>query len=518
MRIINLNLINLFATALLFTSCTGLTGRILRRPFVLEGPQGASAIVYSINDASKKDTRSYLPHSRVAANESIELELGLYYIANDCSGFVFQHKGDGTKIPLSHFKINSAVDNSLIDSSGKKSVLINTQCHDPLDGHTLQWEDRQEFLLLPGSPQLIVGGRGVTVKTSSKNREEITLKLSEISVEGENPEGDLRFFVTPENVAAGEITSVVSVPLGKRLWIVPGDYSIEINGTTQIISVAKDVRRDVVLGALRIDSPKGFPMQERQNAGGGPIFAYINSGVLFNLNTDYLVFPGRYKVSLEGSDVSRLVEVSEKKVTLVKTLGAQINSPTCGPKYKSCKRPPRVTIHKERKPFALMHVDTDIPFLVLDDKYEFGVEGTRGLVKELNAQENGVHKETLARVKFNWEARPSEKHARTDMVRFETTGNPLFGKTLDMLFSKPEELYLPNGHYVLSYYVGELGSDRQKVRSEMTLQPGETREVTVPVYMDKAKGAAAESAADVSARTQKAKGDDLPSSLSPLKR
>lgn len=180
-----------------------------------------------------------------------------------------------------------------------------------------------------------------------------------------------------------------------------GRYQVEVNGSKQIINVKASSSQNIKLGVIRIASPKNFPIEERLRSGGQPIFAYINEKVLFRLNTDYPVFPGKYRVTLEGAEIEKYVTVNEDQVNEVKTRGVQILSPPCLEKYEKCRPPSRVTIHINRMPFILMSVLTDMPFLVFDQKYEYGIEGIKGIFKNLSTSEESVRTDKLGRVKIN---------------------------------------------------------------------------------------------------------------------
>jgi len=86
---------------------------------------------------------------------------------------------------------------------------------------------------------------------------------------------------------------------------------------------------------------------------------------------------------------------------------------------------------------------------------------------------------------MKWENKTSGPRMRTDLVRLEAKQSPVYGRSLDLLFSKPEEVLVPPGNYYLTYFLGDPNNERVKTKIELLIKPGETKEVTIPVYSDK---------------------------------
>jgi hypothetical protein len=288
---------------------------------------------------------------------------------------------------------------------------------------------------------------------------------------------------------------VFSLPARSEVWLLPGNYEIEINGSRRKVIVLPNERTIVSLGSLKVMSPKGFPMKTRVEMGSQPVFAYLSDGVLMNLDEEYSVFAGDYVLNLEASRLSTNISILPKQTTLVRTFGAQINPPKCET-GAVCKFSQFVTLHRDLKPFSLLAVPFGVPFLVLEDKVEYGVEGFRGIHRKMRASPEGVFKQTLARIKLKWEVRASQNRMRTDLVRLESREGELQGKSLDLLFTKPNEIIVPPGQYNLSYFLGDPSLDRQKTKIELNMGEGVTREVVVPIYVEKEKAKEAKDAGD----------------------
>lgn len=400
-------------------------------------------------------------------------------------------------------------------------AVIPTECVHPLTGLREVWQDRTHFDLLPGQVTLIVGGRRV-LTDFARNEEAVQyFDLVPVLVSAPGEVRSTRYFSQPIEPGSALPLPTVSAPVGDVLWMLPGNYRLEVNGTSQLVELTVQKGVGLSLGTMTVRSPSSFPMQERIRLGGQPIFAFINEGVLFNLDQPYLVFPGTYDVSLEGSYVRGDFSVYSGDSQTVQTHGVIVRTPPC-PDAQTCKAPPRVTIHSERRPFALMHVETDVPFLLLDQPYEYGVEGIRGVLKALKGRGDELEIEVLSRARINWRLMKGPPRVRTDLVRLESAGSGLFGKSLDLLFSRPTEIYVPAGLYELSYFVGEPSQERKKTKQQIQLPSGRTVNLDVPLYSDKVTSvplsrAGVDEGAEPGSRPERAeKPARLPSQLQPL--
>jgi hypothetical protein len=477
----------------------------------LDAPSEVELVLYRQSGAGEKKVLT--PVTLLKGGESIVIEPGDYMLANECSGYVFKQGPERvTKIPVRRLSLvlhgepeaqsertnyadalaevpGSLMDNSNSPSKGESTPpnslapLVHTQCRDPLDGQKSEWTNRRVFELLPGDTELKIAGKSYQVKNFGETSENISVDLYPVKILSEFGASETRFYITATDVESKSGHPVIGVPANGSTWLLPGQYSIEVNGSRKKLSIEKGAITEVSVGVIRVEIPADFPIEQRLKAGGQPVFVYLDGGALLNPDTDYVVFPGIYTVSIEGSEVQERFEVLEGKRTLVKTFAARVDAPPCPSEVTKCKRSPPITIHKEQKPYALMTVDTGLPFLLLEGSFEYGVEGMRGIKKSLTRRGDKLAVETLARVNINWQLRSAQGRYRTDLVRLESKSSNGFGKSLDLLFHKPNEVLVPAGAYDLTYFLGDPLLERSKSRQLLILEPGQTREVTVPVYI-----------------------------------
>jgi hypothetical protein len=417
----------------------------------------------------------------VRVGKSVELKPGSYFVATECSGYSFQHAANApTKIVISKVVLTRQPLPTNPDDPEEPLLL---ECTDPVDGQFSRWTDRTQFAVFPGATSFSLTKKLFSVTSSTTDPQTHVIPLAPVIVSGGEGSPKDKYFVLPDHKASAADSFVISAVAGKRVWVPPGTFFIEINGTRRQITVEKDIENEILAGTMRIEMPPAFSQDSRASAGGQPVFAYIDNGVLFNLNTDYLLMPGEYSLSIEGSDIKRLITVEPHKKTEVQTRAAQIDPPPC-PAGTTCRSPQKITLHKEKRPFSMLYVNPGVPFLVFDDVFEYGVDGTRGIFRTLPLGQTSLKKEMLARLKIEWEVRAASGRIRTDLVRVEAKGPPNFGRSLDLLFSKPDEIFLPPGSYALTYFVGDPANERPKTRIDFQLAEGSTQKVIVPLYVD----------------------------------
>ncbi|RDB35852.1 MAG: hypothetical protein DCC88_08090 [Spirobacillus cienkowskii] len=465
-------------------SCNKNTSEEGKQYLVFLGLPDKDVTLYKVIKKNESNNFFY-PLLRLKTNSKLLLPVGDYLLANECSSYEFTN--DGTtekKVVLSKLSLmfaNKSAENKKLNLSEN---TFNSLCNDPMNKQEHWYNNRSEFDVLPGQNTISISGRNVELNTQPTIFSDKKVSLWPVTLTSPNNTDSSKFFSLPTDLLSNEKRFVISSPVNGTLWLQKGRYQIEVNGTKRIIQV-KDFSNYVInLGVMKISSPRNFPIEERLKAGGQPIFAYVNEKVLFRLNTNYPVFPGKYRVALEGTEIEKFVDVAENEITEVKTRGVQISSPIC-PKNEKCRSPSRITVHTNRMPFVLMTVMADMPFLVFDQKYEYGIEGIKGVFKNLVASEEAVKIDKLGRVKIKWETRYTTGNTKTDFVRFESKSPFIFGKSIDLMYFKPEEVYLPEGDYWLTYFVGDQSLVLPKTRVDVVLTGGSTREVVIPVYTQK---------------------------------
>jgi hypothetical protein len=440
------------------------------------------------------------PLGKVRSDVVRDLSPGLYMVASECAASQVTVTSETVTTFTVHVLSFQRASQNLSLDSGQLAPL---SCRDPLDGQVQLLPSRLDWPLLPGENTFRLAERPITVLGGKDS----SVSLAALKLKPPHEFSKLSFYLMPNDSIGGQ---VVALPMGDFVWLLEGKYDVEINGSRRSFVLKAGEANEVPTGALRVESPPKFPMQRRLELGAQPVFAYLEGGVLLSLDQDYAVFDGEYILNLEGSELTSRVNVEPGSVTKVRTYGAQINRPKCSP-VEACRFNQFVTLHRDQKTFSLLNVPFDVPFLVLNDQVEYGVEGMRGIHRLLKTSSQGVEVEGLARLRLKWEVRASVNRMRTDLVRLEPRDTQLLGKSLDLLLGRPNELVVPPGAYNLTYFLGDPQLDRSKTKIPVELRAGDTQEIVVPIYTDKEKSG--ESAKEVS---PKAKNEE-PKTLSPLR-
>ncbi len=432
----------------------------------------------------KNGKKNIIPIKRVFTNSKINLPAGKYMLSNDCSYYEFEQSStQPKKIYLSHLQLNLLGKYPEKDEIQEENHVVQSLCYNILNQKEYTYKNKVQFDILPGNNKIFISGRSLEFQTKSDAFEDLAMNVVPLSLESSKFDNDTSNFYVLSQSDPKKV--VISAPINGKVWLFPGKYSVEVNGTKKIVDLSPNLPLNIQLGLLKISAPKNFPFEKRMKSGGQPISAFIDDKVLIRLNTSYPVFAGKYKVNLEGSELEKEVNVEENHLSEVKTLGSQIDNPMCMNHASSCNLPSSITIHENKLPFILMVVPVGLPFLVFDGQsYQYGVEGIKGIFKTLPTSSDSIKEETLGRVNIKWEVRYTTSTSSTEFVRFEPKSGNLFGKSVDLSFFKPSEVYLPDGDYWLTYYIGDaINQNSPKIRNEVNLANGGSKDVVIPIFV-----------------------------------
>jgi hypothetical protein len=469
----------------LFSSCHKYNSTDRGQLLYFEGLKNKEVLLSQMSK-SKSGENVIVPLERIFTNTKIYLPAGKYILSNECSSFEFTQKANSpTRIVLSHIQLQLLQNLPNTEEIADENQVIETRCYNVLNQKEETFENKVQFDILPGQNNFFVSGKNLKFNFPQESFQNLTYRMTSLSLTSSQNTPESPHFFVMQNIKNDEKNLVITAPINGKIWLFPGAYSAEVNGTKRNILLNDKTEQSIPLGLLKISSPKNFPYEKRIHNGGQPILAFIDDKVLLRLNTIYPVFPGKYKINLDNSDLEKEITVSEKNITEVKTFGAQINAPTCSEGAGACFTPSEITIHENKMPFILMVVPVDQPFLVFEQNdYQYGIEGVKGIFKSLPTSSDSVKSETLGLVNIKWEIRYTNSNNTTDFVRFESKSPNLFGKSVDLTFSRPSQVFLPQGEYWFTYYVGDaMNPNTPKIKTEINLLNGNSKDITVPLYI-----------------------------------
>lgn len=515
-------LARLLVVACVLSFFAGCTAQLVRStaPVTLVGEYGFEFNLFRLHQTEVGATGANVePTGLVRSGEPFELPAGVYYVANLCSQYRFSHDGKNpTEIPLGHFEVRFGA-----RRAGSHDDQTLVECISQLTQQVSTWTNRSDFLVLPGETTFLIGKRPFKVFSAAGTANPAAVDLAPVIVFADKfpPKKTQTYSITPEATDSQQSVEVLTGEVGRRTWLLPGSYQLEVNGSQRSVTVESGLQTEVLVGLLRIETPlqlESIPTGYGREA----FFVFMGMGVLLNLDTDYYLFPGEYKMNIQGSNLEKSVTILPNEKSVVTTRVARVDLPPCPLPEGDCGTPPTLTIHREQQPFPLMSVEPGSLFLVFDEEYEYGVAGLRGVLRRLPGTPNKFTTETLGVVNLKWELKkPKDRHVsgrvRTDLVRFEGVGTANFGKSLDLLFSKPSFLYAPPGTYHLSYFVGDPSQERKKTKIPFTTKSGGTQDLVIPLYAERSSKNKQNLA--ISPRSEKGKArETLPTKLNPIRR
>jgi hypothetical protein len=479
---------------LLMASCDFMKNPLkVLKPIHFVGERGKIAVLYKVEkDKSPQGKKMYKPIKTLKTGSKIFIHEGQYALINECSKFEFTHKSEKETI-IQLGKVRTHLNFTAEQGTLPLLNVFLSSCRDPIEHKVKTWTNRLDFDLLPGKNVLYFSGQKMKFSLPQETKYEKVIETYPVSLRATQSESSDSYFILPFNKDTSQKINpkkafpVVSfAPLNGTIWLIPGSYMIEINGSKRWFKLTSAVKEPLSfeLGALRILESKDFPMEERLSVGGKPIYVYLDQSVLLDLNTTYPVFPGNYKLMLEGTEIFKPVVVEKGQTKIIHTLASKVVS-SCQDSQDNCKQIPNINIFEQGKITPLGKVKVNVPFLLFDNTYTFGVEGLRGLSKILKTNTTNVAENHLSRLKINWEYKESLTKIRTEIVRLEGRGSLIQGKSLDLLFAKPNEVYIPSGEYALSYFIVDKNLDKTKIRHDFSLAANETKEVSVTIYFEK---------------------------------
>ncbi len=470
----------LITALFLFSSCQKYVKTGKDQTLILEDSQSSEALLSQyVEDSSLKS--HFIPLKRIYANQKIQLAPGKYSLSNDCSSYSFVHKNsEPTIIKMSHLNLDLLGNLPKASTLQDSNQIVLSHCENARD-HQNRWpSNKVKYDLLPGPNEIFIAGKTLKFNFSANKSEDRVISLISLSLLSKLTGDVPNFYV--HSASETEKKIIMQAPLNGMIWLYPGIYEVEVNGTHKLIDVTSHILQKISLGLLRISLPENFPFQQRLLKGGQPISAFINNKVLLRLNVSYPVFPGQYKVNLDGSSMEKLVVVDADRISELKTLGSLIKPPVCP--NSVCSANVKITIHENKMPFSLMTVPTGLPFLVFAGEYQYSVDGVKGIFKTLPTSIKSSQEESLSFLKIKWEVHFSSTLQNTEFVRIESRSPNLSGKSVDLSSFKPTEVVLPQGYYSLTYYTSQ-GNTRstEKHSMEINLQSVNMKEVSVPYYV-----------------------------------
>jgi hypothetical protein len=449
----------------------------------VEAPGAGSYEIYRIANESPLQFVSELAGR---FNEDVALAPGSYLVLADCSSeTVIIYPGEHEKL-VAH-----------------RIAFVTPHPPGPEDGFSIQCSrsdktksrqsivNRYELNVIHGKRDLLVGMVPMhidfTAMPEPEKQKTLSYKLSALQVaDFEGNKQQISYFVSPEDelIAATKYQS-----FGHWEFLLPGRYTMEVNGTRMQVDLAEGEERTVKPALLKVTTSPEIDLDQPARVKGSPWLVEINSDHWLNFNETYPVLPGTATIAISGSTRSVEVVLEEGKQVELKTRSVTIDSLCSQDPNASCLGNRAVSLYLPEEPYPFMESVSDIPILFIDQNMPVlvGVEGSRDIVYTIPAN---VRDKTLqlgyAHIVPEAQHKPGQL---TDLLRVEALNAPASGHTLDVSLERPTLMPLISGTYQLDHFLTFASSDadRRGTERNFVIEPGKTVELELTVYLSEKK-------------------------------
>ena len=439
---------------------------------ILKGDEKKSVILYEI--PADKENGIFIPLKKINMNTITRLPAGNYLITNICSKHDFQiEPGERKTIYLG--KVNAMLN----CSSEENKEQFSFQCQDPIDNSPIKILDKNEVDILPGQNSIIVSGRKIDVSFKNHPNYYKIVNLAPLMLSSSINSSNDFFFVYTDAEGSDSRDHVISGKVNEPMWLVPGEYKVEINGTSMNVNIHQTKKNKIKLGAIKVKSPSHLNNNIYNENLNSPYLVKLSKSVLLTLNESYNVFPGQYRLEIEDSRIRKVVNVLPNVLSTIETEYLRISYP----EMSDDEHHPYFHIYQKGQHLYAYKTQIKKPFLIFKgESYFYSVVGLRGIFAKLNTDSKIS---LLSKLILQWEKKYSQVKVRTELVKIEGKKEATWGRSLDLIKSKPNELYLPPGGYSLSYFSVDKTGEKHKVKRDFSLRPGEQKNLMIPLYFEK---------------------------------
>jgi hypothetical protein len=341
--------------------------------------------------------------------------------------------------------------------------------------------------VLSGKYDLLVGMKPLSVNLQSDASHHSTETVFDLAaVRVARPEGfaaNSEFFVSPID----RLTPFTeSQSFGNWLYLLPGQFAVETNGTKLSVEIAGGEKREILPGLLKIELPPDIDIELSSQIGNSPLYVELNGNHWLDLGHVYPVLPGEMTLRLNGSMVDKPVTVEENQILTIPVKSVSV-SMMCAYWDWNCLGGKHIYLYHAQETFITAKGSTDVPLLFFEDEMFVSVEGSKDIKYTLPKDENVVELK-VGTLKLIPE--PTHKHGQvTDLVRIEPGTAKFVGHTMDLPFDKEVEVPLIAGNYLFAHYVSSTNIDGERLNHRRPVQvvPGKVTEIHYTPYVSEKK-------------------------------
>ncbi len=408
-------------------------------------------------------------------NQDVKLPAGRYLVLADCSSESVRVYPGQRKQLIAH-QINF-----LPAMAPAEDDKFSIQCKRAEKTRSRQYfSNRFSLSMIGENHDLLVGMVPLSLEFSGESKfgDVKSFLLSAIKVESTpDTPADLSYFVSPT-------TDLVSVTekqqFGKWLYLLPGDYEIEVNGTKMKVSLVEGEKRIIKPAFIEVTTSPKINLDLSSQIRGTPLYVEVNDGHWFNLNERYAVLPGQTMLRLSGSTQPKIVDLKEEEKLHLSARSVTVDQ-GCSPWEWNCLGDLQVRLYQPGQPFPFTTGVTDVPLLFFEPEVHVGVEGSRNIKYRIpNAvADSEIHLGYI-------EVLPTPVYVKgqvTDLLRIEAHEGGLAGVTLDIALDRPTRIPLVAGRYQFAHYVMATNASGDRRRTSQIIQVGKEQSIIRPIQV-----------------------------------
>ena len=419
-----------------------------------------------------------------AFNEDTQLRTGTYLVLADCSSAtVIIHQG--RKQELAAIQVDFIPPFQPVDGD-----RFPVQCSRYESMRSRQSTHNQfSFFVLEGHREMLVGMLPLPLDLSpsslaGKKRLEYTLSALRVDrQEGETIR--VPYFVSPPNSRAS-ITEAQSFGLWE--FLMPGDYNVEVNGTSLLTKLEQGGSRSIVPARIKLATPQSQtePKKASSSDQASRSLFEINQSHWLNLDETYYVLPGKVNLRLANSRKTHEVELKEGEL-YSRTLRSVLIEQGCLKDDWVCIGSKKIQLFEEGQFYAFSEGVSDDPVYFMEENVLVGIEGGRDIRYRITSGEKQI-KLRMGKVLIKPVASIRNGFV-TDLLRVEAGRGNVGGVSLDLSMDRPTEMSLFEGYYTLASFSGAVSADaeRRKASADFFVSYGKTVEVQMMVYVNERK-------------------------------
>lgn len=415
-------------------------------------------------------------------NEELKLSPGLYLILADCSSELVVVLPNTNKILTTH-KVSFRT--PTIPKSGDKFSILCSRHPKSKSNQILN--NKFDLNILSGVRELLVGMNPLKLdlRDESKGSIEKEFILSAFKVESlDQMKKEPKYFISP---IGGLISITEYQNFGNNMFLLPGKYKIQVNGSQMNIELKNGEVREVKPSFIRVEAPSEVQFDLASKITGEPLYIELNEGHRLDYNETYAVLPSTINLRLSSSKDYKSYEVSSEETKIIKVNGLLVDF-GCSEFEWSCIGKRNVFLYRDKEDSFFAEGKTDSPVLFTDEEIWIDIEGSRNIRKKITTKNNF---QILDVGMVSVRPRPSvKKGIYTDLLRVEVDGELLDGHSIDLSLQSDSQIPLLVGKYKLAHYVSFVDDDhgeRMDHKSSISIKKNSEKSHALTVYLKDSK-------------------------------